>query len=124
MSAQCGDVLVGDPVLALDALPVELLADRAQLGQERLAPVHAFACALRVRVDQGKVEAAEVEPLGEARPVPTRLAGGLSDLPGLLLTDLGAVARARGDSLMRRCGRVRGRVSHRGRVVGGRHQLS
>ena len=49
-------------------------------------------CRRRVRVDQAQVEAAEVELLGEARPGPLGLAGGLGDLTGLPLGDLGGSA--------------------------------
>ena len=87
------DVLVGDPGLALDPLTVERLADRAQLGQERLAARDVLGGAPRVRVDQREVEAAEVELLGEARLAPPGLAGRLGDLAGLRLGCVHAGAR-------------------------------
>jgi hypothetical protein len=83
------EVVVGYLRLALDDGAVEGLAVPAQPGQELLTARGVLGVRLRVGVDEGQVERAEVEPLGEARPGPLRLSGRLGDLAGLLLAHIG-----------------------------------
>ena len=88
------DDLVGDPRLALDPGAVDLrLAEVAQPG--RGTPRRAGRPrrrGQRVRVDQVEPEAAEEQLLGEAGLAPVLFPGGLGDLPGLALGDLGRAA--------------------------------
>jgi hypothetical protein len=90
---ECREVVVGDLVLALDALAVEPFAHRTQLGQEGFAALDVGGGAAGVRVHQGEVEAAQVEALGEARTIPLGLARSLGQLAGLGLGGVHAGAR-------------------------------
>ena len=85
---QVGEVLVGDLRLPLDAPPVEPGEHPAQLDEELRTAALVLGVRARVRVDELEVEAPQIEPLGEARPGPVRLAGRLGDLARLALGDL------------------------------------
>jgi len=58
------------------------LGKRDQAFHELFAPVHILFLGLRPRMDEAEVEAAQVEALREAGPVPFRFTRGLSDGAG------------------------------------------
>ena len=83
------DDLVRDLGVALDLQRVDLVREElAQRGEETLALLGRLGVEPRLRVDQVEPVVAEEELLAEARQLPILLAGGLGDLPCLLLGDV------------------------------------
>ncbi|CAM4153165.1 hypothetical protein NOGI109294_26155 [Nocardiopsis gilva] len=80
---QAAHDLVGDALLALDALGVDGLAVLAQPGEELLAGALRGGVRPRVGVDEVEAESAEVQLLAETRAAPLLFSRSLGDRAGL-----------------------------------------